>query len=441
MISSVESTTSSAQPPSDAAGKSDKTQVDQGWGAGPSTRHEELAARFRPLFLKIRATAVARDNEHHLPVDEIRWLKEAGFSRLRLPLEHGGLGVTLPEFYALLIELSEADPNITNAFRSHFGFTEDILNAPASPKRTLWLDRIANNETIGSGFSETGDAKASAASTRLSRNGGHWLLNGAKYYTSGSLYADWINLGATDDDGKPIGALVPTRAEGVEILDDWDGFGQTLSASGTALFKNVVISDDLINPAQVRFRYSNGFFQTVHLATLAGIGRAAANDLSRLVAERRRIYSNGNAARVAEDPQVLQVVGKVRAAAYGAGAIALKTAEALQRVHAAHLAGDAEAADSANVAADIEVSQAVTVITDLVLGATTILFDALGASAAKRSEGLDRHWRNARTIASHNPRIYRERAVGDFSVNGTRPGVLHRAGLPDSPAAIRAPQG
>jgi alkylation response protein AidB-like acyl-CoA dehydrogenase len=235
--------------------------------------------------------------------------------------------------------------------------------------------------------------------------------------------------------------LVPTRAEGVEILDDWDGFGQTLSASGTALFKNVVISDDLINPAQVRFRYANGFFQTVHLATLAGIGRAAANDLSRLVAERRRIYSNGNAARVAEDPQVLQVVGKVRAAAYGAGAIALKTADALQRVHAALLAGDAEAADRANVAADIEVSQAVTVITDLVLGATTILFDALGASAAKRSVGLDRHWRNARTIASHNPRIYRERAVGDFSVNGTKPEVLHRAGLPDSPAAIRTPQG
>jgi alkylation response protein AidB-like acyl-CoA dehydrogenase len=192
MISSVESTT---QRPTDAADENGTTQVDQGWGAGPSARHEELVARFRPLFLKIRATAVIRDNEHHLPVDEIRWLKDAGFSRVRLPVEHGGLGVTLPEFYALLIELSEADPNITNAFRSHFGFTEDILNAPASPKRTLWLERIANNETIGSGFSETGDAKASAASTRLSRNGDHWLLNGAKYYTSGSLYAHWFPPG------------------------------------------------------------------------------------------------------------------------------------------------------------------------------------------------------------------------------------------------------
>ena len=34
---------------------------------------------------------------------------------------------------------------------------------------------------------------------------------------------------------------------------------------------------------------------------------------------------------------------------------------------------------------------------------------------------LDRHWRNARTLASHNPVIYKPRVVGDFRVNGTAP--------------------
>jgi alkylation response protein AidB-like acyl-CoA dehydrogenase len=70
----------------------------------------------------------------------------------------------------------------------------------------------------------------------------------------------------------------------------------------------------------------------------------------------------------------------------------------------------------------------VTVVTNLILDATTVLFDALGASAAKRSHGLDRHWRNARTIASHNPRIYRDRIVGDFAVNGIRPPVRYGVG-------------
>lgn len=70
---------------------------------------------------------------------------------------------------------------------------------------------------------------------------------------------------------------------------------------------------------------------------------------------------------------------------------------------------------------EIELAQAQTVLTSLVLEATTILFDALGASATSRSHSLDRHWRNARTISSHNPRIYKDRVVGDYAVNGTEP--------------------
>lgn len=414
------------------------TNISQAWGAGPSDRFETLAAPFRPIFARIRERAVARDVERILPRDEVRWLREAGFSTLRLPVEHGGFGVTLPELFGLLIELSEADPNITNAYRSHLGFTEDLLNAPPSPWRDSWLKRLGDRETIGSGFSELGEGKIGTWSTRLVRDGDGWLLNGEKYYTTGSLYADWITLGAADGDGNPIGALVPTGAAGVEILDDWDGFGQSLSASGTARFKDVAISDDLLKPTALRFTYSGGFFQLVHLATLAGIGRAASSDLSRHVAERKRVYGRGNASRTAQDPQILQVVGKVRGAAYSAGAIALKAAESLQRAFEANQTDDEARKLEADRNADLEVSQSVTVVTSLILDASTILFDALGASAAKRSHGLDRHWRNARTIASHNPRLYHDRVVGDFAVNGTTPAPHGGIGVADTKQEAKA---
>jgi alkylation response protein AidB-like acyl-CoA dehydrogenase len=397
------------------------TNIAQAWGAGPSERYEKLATPFRPVFARIRERAVERDLERDLPHAEIGWLREAGFSTLRIPEAHGGLGFTLPELFALLIELSEADPNITNAYRSHLGFTEDVLNSPPSAWRSTWLEKLGKRELIGSGFSETGEGKIGTYSTRLSLKDGRYVLNGAKFYTTGSLYADWINLGAGDDNGDPIGALVPTRAKGVEILDDWDGFGQALSASGTARFTDVELSPDLIKPNAARFPYSGGFFQLVHLATLAGIGRAAAGEVSRLVHERKRVYGRGNASRTALDPQVLQVVGRVRSAAYSAGAITLKAAEALQRSYLANLGEDEAAKVQASLHADLEVSQSVTVVTGLILDATTILFDALGASAAKKSAGLDRHWRNARTISSHNPRIYHDRIVGDFAVNGATP--------------------
>ena len=404
------------------------TQIQAGWGAGPSARYEDLAERFRPVFREIRAGAPARDHDRRLPHAELAALKEAGFTTLRLPPEEGGHGASLLELFGLLIELSEGDPNVTNALRAHFGFTEDVLNSPHPDWRRQWLPRIAARETVGSGVSETGTAKVGSFDTVLKRCGDAYVLDGSKFYTTGSLFADWIHLAAVDEAGQPIGAAVPRRAAGVEVLDDWDGFGQALTASGTAKFTGVDVEAAWVNPDPGRFRYAVAFYQLVHLATLAGIGRAAAGDVARLVAERTRVYSHGNAARTADDPQVLQVVGRVRGAAYAAGAIALKAAEALQRVWEADRAGDAEGAAVAATVADVEVNQAVTVVTGLVLDATTQLFDALGASSTRRGLALDRHWRNARTIATHNPRIYRDRTVGDFAVNGAAPPRQYRVG-------------
>lgn len=406
------------------------TQIENAWGAGPTARYEELASRFRPIFRAIRESAVEREQTHRLPREEIARLKEAGFTTLRLPQDEGGFGASLPELFNLLIELSEADSNVTNALRAHFGFTEEVLNSPFKDYRDRWVKRIAAGQTSGSGFSEAADNTVGHFNTRLARDGDTWRLDGEKYYTTGSLFADWINLGADDENGDFILAQVPTNAPGVTIVDDWDGFGQQLTASGTAKFSGVTLSDDLINPQRKRFRYSVAFYQLVHLATLAGIGRAAAGDVARLVSARKRVFSHGNADRAGSDPQILQVVGKVRANAYGAGATVLKAAEALQRVYETRANEVSEAQDLTTAVADLEVNQGVTVVTSLILDATTLLFDALGASAAKRGIGLDRHWRNARTLSSHNPRIYRERIVGDFAVNGTWPPGPYRVGTP-----------
>ncbi len=65
------------------------SQTDAGWGAGPSGRYESLAERFRPVFAKIRATAVERDRERRLPHAEIGWLREANFTTLRLAPDAG----------------------------------------------------------------------------------------------------------------------------------------------------------------------------------------------------------------------------------------------------------------------------------------------------------------------------------------------------------------
>ncbi|HZU62804.1 MAG TPA: acyl-CoA dehydrogenase family protein [Novosphingobium sp.] len=413
------------EPLADAVAPS-SGQIAQGWGQGPSARYEALAAPFRPLFRRIAEGAVVRDAERRLPFDELEWLKKAGFTRLRLPVALGGLGVSLPELHNLLIELSAADPNITNILRPHIGFTEDLLNTAHADYARRWLDEIAAGKTFGNGFSELA-GNVGTTSARLVREGEGWRLNGQKYYTTGTLFADWINMGAVDEHGTPKGAVVPRRAPGVEVPDDWNGFGQTLTASGSTLFRDVYLTDDLVKPETKRARYVGGLFQLIHIATLAGIGRAVADEGAQAVAARSRTYGHGNAAEARQDPQVLAVVGRARGGAYAAGAITLKVAEALERVYEANRAGLPAAEEAAGAIADLEINEAVSVVSELVLDAATTIFDALGASGTGRALGLDRHWRNARTITSHNPRIYRDRIVGAFAVNGTLPVAFGQA--------------
>lgn len=411
------------------------TQIDQGWGSGPSPRYETLAESFRPIFRKIEQDAVARELNRVLPYDQIGWLKEARFGALRVPRDKGGFGATLPELFNLLIELSAADSNVTQSLRGHFGFAEDVVNWRDTARQERWFTRLARGDVVGNAWTEIGEAKQADFSTRVVRRDDGWRLAGEKFYTTGSLFADWIDAGAQDPEGRTVGVFVRRDAPGVDVVDDWSGFGQTLTASGTTRFADVPVEAGDVVVDEDRFKYSPAFYQLVHLATLAGIGRAATKELAAAVATRRRTYTNGAAPRASQDPQVLQVVGRIRGAAYSAGAIVLKVAESLQRAFDTRFLGDPAAEEAANALAEIESAQAQTVVSDLVLNATTVAFDALGASATIRDKGLDRFWRNARTLSSHNPRIYKDRIVGDYAVNGTPPPYQWRIGLAESAAA------
>ncbi len=391
------------------------------WGEAPSPRYAALAARFRPVFARIREGAVAREQERHLPHEAVGWLREARFGALRLPEAEGGFGASLPDLFELLAELAEADSNLPQALRNHFGFAEDTVGSPQDPRRAHWVARLAAGDVDGGAWSETGAAGVGRFETRIHRLGEGWGLTGRKYYTTGSLFADWIDVVGTGEAGEETSVVVPARGPGVEVIDDWDGFGQRLTASGTALFENAPAVGEPL-PTAIRFAYGPAFFQAVHLATLTGIARAAAGEVAQAVSRRERTYSHASGPRASADPQILQVVGRAHSFAYAAGALNRHAAHAVQRSYEARIRGLPEAeAHAIHVAVEIELAQAQTVLTSLVLEATTILFDALGASATSRSHSLDRHWRNARTISSHNPRIYKDRVVGDYAVNGTEP--------------------
>ncbi|GAA3680889.1 acyl-CoA dehydrogenase family protein [Arthrobacter ginkgonis] len=383
--------------------------------------YETLAARFRPVFDRIAEGALERERHRELPYEPVRWLVEAGFTALRVPREFGGSGASLAQVWKLLVELGEADSNVPQVLRNHLAFVEDQLNVPAGDHRDAWLRRFVDGAFIGGGWTEANNGSFANIQTKITPDGDGWRLNGAKFYATGSLFSDWLDVLAQDPDGTAVVVLVRRDAEGVTLTDDWDGFGQRGTSSGSADYANVFIPAEFVYRYEDRFGYQNLFYQQALLTALAGIGRAIKRDVARLITERKRTYAHGNAEEARHDIQLLQVVGRISALAYGAETVVVKAGEAFDAIHEAHLLGDGEAEKALTIAADIEVTQAQIVAIDLVLEAATRLFDALGSSGVSGRTLLDRHWRNARTLASHNPRVYRERVVGDYLVNGTSP--------------------
>ncbi|EMM6761231.1 monooxygenase [Pluralibacter gergoviae] len=389
----------------------------------------QLAAAFRPIFARIADGAVSRELSRTLPVEPIRWLKEAGFGTLRIPKEKGGWGASLPQLVTLLAELAAADSNIPQALRGHFAFVEDRLNQPDSPDRDRWFRRFLDGELVGNGWTETGSVKLGEVLTRLTPQAEGWRLDGEKFYSTGALYADWIDVFARrNDTQQDVIALVSTRQDAVERLDDWDGFGQRLTGSGTTRFTQARVERAHVYDFATRFRYQTAFYQHVLLATLVGIGLAVERDAAEGVKKRTRMYSHGNAAVSRDDPQVLQVVGEISSWAQAVKATALQAARALQLAYEAHAGADEARLAQLNEVAEIESARAQVVASELIPRAATALFSALGASDTRTGKALDRHWRNARTVASHNPVIYKARNVGGWLVNGTPPTFKWRIG-------------
>ncbi|WP_438390617.1 acyl-CoA dehydrogenase family protein [Caballeronia sp. DA-9] len=391
--------------------------------------YDNVARRFRPIFACIAESAVARDQLRTLPREQIAELKQAGFGALRVPVSHGGAGVSIKQLFRLLIELGTADSNLPQALRGHFAFVEDVVNAPASPERDRWFKRFVEGDLFGNAWTEAGDVALGSIKTQVSRRDGRWVVNGEKYYSTGSIFADWIDVYAQRaEDGSDVIAAVATQQPGVTLSDDWDGFGQRTTGSGTTVFNNAEVEHAHIVDFSRRFKYQTAFYQLFHLATLAGIARAAELDAAAEVRARKRIYSHGNAPHVSQDVQIQQVVGEIAAWAYATEAIALRATEPAQRAYEAHFADDAEAEKRFNIEAEIESAKGQIVATELALRACTHLFDALGASAIGGGKALDRHWRNARAVSSHNPVIYKSKLVGDWSINQKEPVYLWQIG-------------
>jgi alkylation response protein AidB-like acyl-CoA dehydrogenase len=367
------------------------------------------------LLQEIAAGAADRERDRVPPHDVIRRIGRAGLGALRVPEAHGGPGRSLRELLALVIRLAEADSNVAQSLRAHYHFVEARLAAADPAERDRWLPEVVRGAIFGNATVERTTRDLFGFETRLAPNGDGHVLRGTKYYSTGSLYADWVSVAAVTTAGAVVSVIVPADRAGVRLDDDWDGMGQRLTASGTSHFDAVHVHDDEVLPSPIGSDSPaprSAFLQLYLTAVMAGITRNVAADAAALARGRTRTFSHGSGALPAQDPLVQEVVGRIDADAFAAETVVLAAADALDA--AAGL--DPEALHEASLRA----ARAQVLVTELATRSAQLLFDAGGASATGRDRNLDRHWRNARTLASHNPAMYKARALGDLRINGER---------------------
>jgi alkylation response protein AidB-like acyl-CoA dehydrogenase len=381
----------------------------------------ERLARLPEVVARLRRDDPAAERDRVLQYDAVEAIRRTGVLNLRVPTEFGGPGGTARDVLWAVIQIGRGSSNVAQALRSHFGFSERLLSNRATRQEAQeWFPRVYAGLIVGNAITDAAGKAPSSADTKvLPDTDGVLRLNGYKFYSTGTLFADVIAVSALDAQGRDVQAIIPADRTGVELFDDWDGFGQRTTASGGTRFTDVeVLPHEVITVSEGNTLGHATAFLQLYLASVAvGIAYAAFDDAVDYVRTKARPASHSVADSAATDPFVLEAVGEISAAATSAEAIVLTAADAIDRLVDGGQQNDPDAL--ADVA--VTVARAQLIAERLTISAAGRLFDTGGASATARALNLDRHWRNARTIAGHSPLAYKAYVAGDYAVNGTWP--------------------
>ena len=370
----------------------------------------ELAAHFK------RDSSV-RDRERRLPHEELEQFSRSGLWGISVPKAFGGAGVSYVTLAEVIRIISAADGSLGQIPQNHFYALEVLrVNGSNEQQRRLYAEVLAG-QRFGNALAELGTRNAHDRTTRLSRDGDGFRINGRKFYSTGALYAQRIPTSVIDDDGIQQLAFVPAEALGLTVIDDWSGFGQRTTGSGSVVFDNVFVSAQDVVPFQTAFERPTTvgpLAQILHAAIDTGIARAAFEDALHFVRTRTRPWIDSGIEKAVDDPLTLHSFGKLGIRLHAAEALLERSGEYLDRAQA-----DSSADNVA--AASIAVAEARAISTEVSLAAGSTLFELAGSQSTLAEHNLDRHWRNARVHTLHDPVRWKFHAIGNFYLNDVNP--------------------
>ncbi len=388
----------------------------------PSTAHvihtEADALKAATQFAQyVAQRALERDRDRILPHEEVERFSQSGLWGITIPREYGGADVSTGVLTQVVQKIASADGNFGHIPQNHYYALEVLRVGASHAQKQFFFNEVLQGKRLGNALAEIGH-KDFERRTQLLKEPGGWFVHGRKFYCTGSLYAHWIpTLVTAQDDGRLYLVFVPHDAPGVTLTDDWDGFGQRVTGSGSVQFERVPVQPEWVVPFTDSFERPTTIgplAQIIHAALDLGIGQGAFAATLPFVRTHARPWIDSGVDEAAHDPLLLREVGNVH--------VRLRAAEALLARAARYVDQAQQSPSEDSVAqASIAVAQAKALSTQASLLASSKLFELGGTSSSLRQHGLDRYWRNARTHTLHDPVRWKYHAIGNYALNGIRP--------------------
>ena len=226
---------------------------------------------------------------------------------------------------------SSVDPSLGQIAQNHWAFIEHLRLDASLEQQQFFFAEILKGRRLGNAFSEKGSKTVADLETKIHKTTQGYEINGQKFFATGALLAHWVPVVAVNEDGLPVVALTPRTSTGLEIVNDWSGFGQRTTASGTVVLKQVQVDEKYIVPIHKAFERptaAGAISQFIQAAVDAGIARGAIDETIQYVRLHSRPWIDSGLEKASDDPYTIASIGELK--------IKLRAAEAVL-----DLAGDA----------------------------------------------------------------------------------------------------